>query len=494
MLTTKIMYGNWLVMPILYPILGGLIASRVHTLRVRRLVVSTILILQMLIVLPVLFYDGTPYVFLELGGGIRLVLMADHLGRLFSVLICAIWFAVAFFAYEYMNHEGHRERFFGFYLMTLGALMGICFAGNLVTLYMFYELMTLCSVPLVLHIGTRKAFDAAWRYLAFSVAGAGLGLLGLFILQGYCTTDLFTAGGVLNLALAGEDRQFLLAVFLVMAVGFGCKAGMFPLHAWLPIAHPVAPAPASAVLSGLITKMGVLALIRVVYYLYGWEFLLGSWAQKTVLILSLITVLMGSTLALREDTLKKRLAYSTVSQVSYVIFGLMLLNPAALEGALFQAVFHAIAKNALFMATGAIIYKTHLTQVSQMRGVGRVYGITMWCFALASLSLVGIPPTGGFLSKWMLAQGALDADLGWLSYGGIAILMISALLTAGYLLPIVTNAFFPGKDFDSSNLVKQQDTWLMWITLIFLVAAVVLLGMFPNWLSPSIDAVVGDLF
>ena len=279
-----------------------------------------------------------------------------------------------------------------------------------------------------------------------------------------------------------------------MAVGFGCKAGMFPLHAWLPIAHPVAPAPASAVLSGLITKMGVLALIRVAYYLFGWSFLDGSWAQAAVLVLSLITVFMGSSLALREDTLKKRLAYSTVSQVSYVIFGLMLFHPLALEGAIYQAVFHAIAKNALFMATGAIIYQTHLTQVSQLRGIGGPYSITMWCFTLASLSLVGIPPTGGFVSKWFLAEGALAAETGPMAFWGIGVLMASALLTAGYLLPIVVRAFFPGKDFDQQSVVRQQNTWLMWITLCLLTAAVVLLGMFPGVLDPLMEGIVSPMF
>ena len=312
--------------------------------------------------------------------------------------------------------------------------------------------------------------------------------------QGYCTTDLFTPGGVLDALRAGEDRELLLAVFFVMAIGFGCKAGMFPLHAWLPIAHPVAPAPASAVLSGLITKMGVLALIRVVYYLFGWSFLDGSWAQTAVLVLSLITVFMGSSLALREDTLKKRLAYSTVSQVSYVIFGLMLFHPLALGGAIYQAVFHAIAKNALFMATGAIIYQTHLTQVSQLRGIGGPYSITMWCFTLASLSLVGIPPTGGFVSKWFLAEGALAAETGPMAFWGIGVLMVSALLTAGYLLPIVVRAFFPGKDFDQQSVVRQQNTWLMWITLCLLTAAVVLLGMFPGVLDPLMEGIVGPMF
>ena len=488
------MWRGWLVLPILLPVLGGIGVLGIHTLRVRRRAVSLLLAVQLLLVAVVFRMEGEPLVLLTLTEGVRFVLRPDALGRLFAELICAVWFAVAFFAFEYMNHEGHRERFFGFYLLTLGALMGVCLSGNLVTLYLFYEMMTLLSVPLVLHIGTRKAFDAAYRYLGFSVAGAGLGLLGLFLLQGFCTTDLFTPGGVLDPARAAQDRGLLLAVFFVMAVGFGCKAGMFPLHAWLPIAHPVAPAPASAVLSGLITKMGVLALIRVAYYLFGWPFLDGSWAQRAVLVLALVTIFLGSTLALREDTLKKRLAYSTVSQVSYVIFGLMLFHPMALEGALFQAVFHALAKNALFMATGAIIYKTHLTQVSQMREVGSAYGITMWCFTLASLSLIGIPPTGGFVSKWLLAEGALAAGEGSLAYWGVGVLMVSALLTAGYLLPIVTTAFFPGEKFDHRAVMRQQDTWLMWITLCALTAAVVVLGMFPGLLEPAVRAVTVPIF
>lgn len=488
------MSSEWLIFPVLFPIIGGLFVLRIHTLRTRRLAVSLMLLIEIFLVLETAKVEGDPLQLLTLAPGLRLVFQVDDLGRLFATLICLIWFGVGFFAFEYMNHEGHRERFFGFYVMTLGALMGICFAGNLVTLYLFYEMMTLLSVPLVLHIGTRKAFDAAYRYLGFSVAGAGLGLLGLFFLQKYCVTDLFTPGGVLDPALAGENRQLLLVVFLIMAIGFGCKAGMFPLHAWLPIAHPVAPAPASAVLSGLITKMGVLALLRVVYYLYGWEFLQNTWAQTTVLVLALITIFMGSTLALREDALKKRLAYSTVSQVSYVIFGLMLFHPLALEGALLQAVFHALAKNALFLATGSVIYQTHLTQVSQIRGVGIGCNFTMWSFTLAALSLIGIPPTGGFVSKWFLAVGALEGEDGPLAWWGIAILMVSALLTAAYLLPIVVRAFFPGKDFDHGKVIKQQDTWLMWTALCLLTAGVVVFGMFPSVVEGPIRQVTGLLF
>ncbi len=484
----------WLLLPVLLPILGGLAVLHLHERSRRRFIVIALMVAQLVLLIPAFQAGGEELHLLELAAGIRLVLRLDDLGRLFSGLVCIIWFLVTFFAEQYMDHEERRERFFGFYLITLGAMMGICFAGNLVTLYMFYEMMTLCSFPLVLHSGTRESFAAAWRYLAFSVTGAALGLMGLFLLQGYCSTDLFTLGGVLDPAVAGGNKPFLLTVFLIMAVGFGAKAGMFPLHAWLPVAHPVAPGPASAVLSGLITKMGICAILRVTYYLYGWEFLSGTWVQKAALVLALLTILMGSTLALREDVMKKRLAWSTVSQVSYVIFGIMLLTPTGLEGALFQVVFHAIAKNALFLSVAAIIYRTGLTRASELQGIGITNPVCMWCFTIGALSLIGIPPTGGFFAKWKLAQGALDSTLGPLAYVGIAILMISALLTAGYLLPVVINAFFPGDWFDRSALQPQKPLWLIWVPLLVLAAAAVVLGIFPTLVSPLVEGVVYALF
>ena len=485
------MWRGWLLLPILLPVLGGIGVLGIHTLRVRRRTVSLLLAVQLLVVAAVFRMEGEPFVFLTLTEGVRFVLRPDALGRLFAELICAVWFAVAFFAFEYMNHEGHRERFFGFYLLTLGALMGVCLAGNLVTLYLFYEMMTLLSVPLVLHIGTRKAFDAAYRYLGFSVTGAGLGLLGLFLLQGFCTTDLFTPGGVLDPARAAQDRGLLLAVFFVMAVGFGCKAGMFPLHAWLPIAHPVAPAPASAVLSGLITKMGVLALIRVAYYLFGWPFLDGSWAQRAVLVLALITIFLGSTLAMREDTLKKRLAYSTVSQVSYVLFGLFLFTPAGVLGALLQLVFHALAKDVLFLAAGAVIFATNRTRVDQLRGIGRRMPVTMWCFTLAALSLIGIPPMPGFLSKWYLVTAGLEGASRAFGIAGLVVLVLSALLTAGYLLPIVTAGFFPGRDFSGE---RKEVGKTMLAPMLCFSAASVLLGLFPGPLMSWLGGLIPKMF
>ena len=269
---------------------------------------------------------------------------------------------------------------------------------------------------------------------------------------------------------------------------------MFPLHAWLPTAHPVAPSPASAVLSGIITKGGVIALIRVTYYLFGAEFLRGSWAQYAILTLAIITIFMGSMLAYKEKLLKKRLAYSTVSNVSYVVFGLMLLSPAGFMGALLQVVFHAVAKNILFLCAGAIIYKTGKTFVYEYRGLGKEMPIVMWTFALASLSLIGIPPTSGFVSKWYLAQGGLAPQVGALGITGVAILMVSALLTAGYLLPIIADAFFPGKDFDYGSMQKKEPNYLMTVPLVLLSIAVVMFGVLPGPLMETITNIGGMIF
>lgn len=236
-----------------------------------------------------------------------------------------------------------------------------------------------------------------------------------------------------------------------------------------------------------------MAIIRVTFYLFGADFLRGSWAQTTLLCLALATVFAGSMLAYKEKVFKKRLAYSTVSQVSYVLFGLFLLNSVGFTGALLQVVFHALVKNLLFLAAGAVIYKTGKTDVRELVGIGKQMPIVIWCFAFGALSLIGIPPTAGFVSKWYLAQGGI-ADYGILGIGGAAILLVSALLTAGYLLPVVTRGFFPGRDFDYANLEKKEPSGYMTVPLVILAALAVLLGIFPGGLIEWISGISAVLF
>ncbi|MBQ3223136.1 MAG: proton-conducting membrane transporter, partial [Clostridia bacterium] len=257
-------------------------------------------------------------------------------------------------------------------------------------------------------------------------------------------------------------------------------AGLFPLHGWLPTAHPVAPAPASAVLSGVITKAGVLGSLRVVYYLAGADFLRGSWVQYAWMGLTLFTVFLGSMMAYREDLFKKRLAYSTVSQVSYVLFGLSTMTEMGFVGALLHIVFHSAIKNTLFMSAGAVIHQTGKTKVSELRGIGKQMPVTMWCFVVVSAGLIGIPPTAGFISKWYLAGGAVAMEAGAFSWMGPATLLLSAILTAGYLLSVAIRGFFPGTDFDYAGLEKAEPDWKMLVPMLVLAVAVLLGGMFPG--------------
>lgn len=334
---------------------------------------------------------------------------------------------------------------------------------------------------------------AGLKYLFYSFCGAYMVLFGIYFLNRFANTLSFTAGGVLNQELIGGREPFLLFVVFLMILGFGVKAGMFPLHGWLPTAHPVAPAPASAALSGIIVKGGVLGIIRTVFYLFGADFIRDTWVQTLWLSLTLFTVFMGSMLAFREKVLKKRLAYSTVSQVSYILFGLAVLNPAAMEGALLHVIAHAFVKCTLFLCAGAIIFQTGKTRVDELRGVGKQMPILLWCYTIVSLALIGIPPTGGFLSKWYLAAGALDSGIPFFGWFGPVVLLVSALLTAGYLLPITVNGFLPGSDFDYEHLEKREPSMCMILPVLILTVLAVAVGTFPAPVLSFLTDVIGKL-
>lgn len=430
---------------------------------------------------------------LRLGDKLDICFRPDDLGRIFTVIITVVWILAGVYSFEYMKHEKGEKRYFGFYLMTFGVLLALSFAGNIVTFYFFYEMMTLFSMPLVLHTRTKEAIMGGLKYLFYSLCGAYMVLMGLFFLNRYAVTLNFTAGGTLNMELVAGNEKTLLVVVFFMILGFGVKAGMFPMHAWLPTAHPVAPAPASAALSGLIVKAGVLGVVRTVYFLFGESFIRGTWVQTAWMTLSLITIFMGSMLAYREKIMKKRLAYSTVSQASYILFGLALLEPSAMTGALLHVVFHAFIKAALFLSAGAIIYRTGRTNVDELTGIGKEMPVTIWCYTFASLALIGIPPASGFISKWYLAQGALSSGTGVFTWLGPAVLLISALLTAGYLLPITVKGFLPGADFDYNSLQKREPNLWMLIPLIILAALSLLLGVFPNPLTEFIRGIAATV-
>lgn len=495
-----------ILLPVLWPVAAG-IAMLFAGCRAERAVARkafsvldgcylAALALEVLFTILAVWRGGSVTLF-SLTDTLSLGLRVDGIGSLFAVLTVIMWLLTGLYGVAYLKAERHISRFYGFSLIVPGMLVGLDLAGDLLTLYVFYELMTLTSLPLVLHELTKEAVKAGLKYLFYSVGGAFLALFGIFYLAQAAGSLTFTAGGVFT-AETAANAPLLLPAVLCMLVGFGAKAGMFPLHGWLPVAHPAAPAPASAVLSAVITKAGVLAIIRTAYDLVGPAALRGTWLQDAWLTLSLVTVFLGSMLAYREKVFKKRLAYSTVSQVSYVLFGLGLMNPAGFTGALAHVVFHSVIKTCLFLFAGAVIAQTGRKQVGELRGLGRVMPLSLAAYTAASLALIGIPPASGFISKWYLAEGALASDTGAFRFAGPAVLLISALLTAGYLLPLVISGYFPGQVPEEGEkaeaLPGTEPPLLMRVPILLLGAAAVLLGCFPgpllDWIGRLAEAVL----
>ena len=437
--------------------------------------------------LVVLFSGDMSLQLFTIGKNMDVYFQVDAVSRIFASLVTLIWPLAGLYAFEYMSHYTENKRYFGFYMMVFGVLLALCFSGSILTFYIFYEMMTLLSMPLVFQFRSKEAIMAGLKYLFYSLVGAYCVLFGMYFLNQYADTLHFVAGGTMKMAT--ENAGILLVAAFSMIIGFGVKAGMFPMHAWLPTAHPIAPAPASAVMSSLIVKMGVLGMFRVVYFVFGTEFLRGTWVQTAWLILTLLTVFMGSMLAYREKVFKKRLAYSTVSQLSYILFGFACMHPVALAGALLHVVFHAVIKSALFMSAGAVIHQTKKTRVDELRGIGKEMPVIMWSFTLCACALIGFPPFSGFISKWYLATGALQTELGVFSWLGPVVLLISALLTAGYLLPISIDGFLPGADYDYKNLKKNEPKKIMVVPIVILAAIAVLLGVFPNPLTELVKAI-----
>lgn len=483
--------GHLLVWPALCPILAGIVLLLKKEFKNRKsllIFTGAVLVFNAVLACYGMYAANEGVTLFYLTKELPVYFKADLLGRLFASVFIIVWVLTGFFSFEYMKHEKQEKRYYGFYLIVYGVLIGLSFAGNLITMYLFYELMTLTSLPLVLHTQTRESVMAGLKYLFFSFAGAYMALFGVFFICKYATTLEFIGGGAIPASVLESRGPLFLIVSMLLIVGFGVKAGMFPLHAWLPSAHPVAPGPASAVLSGIIVKGGVLAIIRSVYQMIGPDYLRGTWVQTAWMILSLLTVFMGSMLAFREPVLKKRLAYSTVSQLSYILFGLSLMEPQALTGSLLHVVAHAFIKAALFLCVSAIIYRTGVARADGVRGIGRGMPALLWCYTIVSLGLIGIPPASGFVSKWHLANGSLATKIPVFSWLGPVVLLVSALLTAGYLLPVVMQGFFPGEEYDASRFKgKEPNAWML-VPLFAFAALTALIGIAPGPLTSALEA------
>lgn len=480
------------ILSIIFPMLCGIAMLPVKKINKRPLrlgVITALQAVQTALALSLLSAESVSCGSFSFTEGLSIGFRPDITAKLFCLVVSVAWLLVTAYACIYMKHEKNEERFFLFSFLTQGAMMGAILSDNLISMYLFFELVTLFSAPLVLHSLSKEALAAAKKYLYYSIAGAFMALFGIFVLASAAPDLSFTPSGVI-----AEASPLILAGVFLMCIGFGAKAGLFPLHGWLPTAHPVAPAPASALLSGIIAKIGVLAIIRTVFFTVGAENLSGTWVQTALLCLSLLTVLMGSMMAYRENVFKKRLAYSTVSQISYVLTGLFLFTPEGFEGALWQIVFHAAVKVGLFLCAGAVIFLYGKTGVDELYGIGKKMPVTFACFTVLSLSLIGIPPTGGFFSKWHLATAALEAkELGVLSWLVPVILLVSALLTAAYLLSVAIRAFW-GKSEESDEEKSVKEPALMVVPLIVLAGIAFFGGIFSENIGELFDSVAAAIF
>ena len=412
----------------------------------------------------------------------------DGVSLVFGCIIGVLWPVTTVYAFSYMAHEGRENLFFGFFLITFGVVAGIAYSANFFTLYLCYEFMTLVTLPLVMHEMDDKARAAGKKYVLYSMTGAALVFICLMFFLRYADTLAFTYGGILDMEKVKGHEKELMTVFVLAFFGFGVKAAIFPFHRWLPAAS-VAPTPVTALLHAVaVVKSGAFAVMRLVYFGFGCDFLRGTWAQYIVLAASAFTVMFGSAMALRMPHLKRRLAYSTVSNLSYILVAFASMSPVGLAGGLLHMVFHAVIKISLFFCAGAILHHNRLEYVYDMEGLAKKMPVTCGVFLIASLALMGIPPLGGFLSKWTIGAAAA-ANGHWAGYLGAASLIVSAILTTLYMMSAAVRFYFPLKNAPAlSDEIHEADR-LMTGPLLFLTALLLALSL----CSAPLNAWIGGL-
>ncbi len=412
--------------------------------------------------------------------GLPIAFEVEPLGMLFALIASGLWIVNSLYSIGYMrgNNESKQTRFYVCFALALAATMGIAFAGNLFTLFVFYELLTLITYPLVTHHGTDKARSGGRVYLGILMGTSIVFLLPALVFIWFVagTTD-FTPGGILHGKLGHHALAGLLALCMF---GIG-KAALMPFHRWLPAAM-VAPTPVSALLHAVaVVKAGVFSVVKVIVYVFGVDKLAVSGlagAADWLVVVAGFTIIAASVVALGADNLKRRLAYSTVSQLSYVVMAAALLAPLSLVGAVLHIAAHAVGKITLFFAAGAIYTAAHKTEVSQLDGIGRRMPWTMGAFAIAALSMIGLPPAVGFVSKWYMLSGAMSLQ----HWPAVAVIVVSTLLNAGYFLPIVYRAFFvaPPQDGHDDHPAHGEAPLPMVLALCATAAATVLLFFLPD--------------
>jgi multicomponent Na+:H+ antiporter subunit D len=420
-------------------------------------------------------------------GGVSISLRADALSMVFALSASFLWVVTVFYSAGYMRglEEHAQTRFNTCFALALFGAMGCAFSDNLLTLYLFYEIVSICTYPLVAHHQDEESYEGAQKYLTYLTATAKGLVLPAMVLLYVLTGSLDFADNIrTGIIPAGVHHGIIIALYVCCILGFA-KNGVMPFHNWLPSAM-VAPTPVSALLHAVaVVKVGVFSTVRVMLYVFGTQTMQDlNLGIPTAYFVS-ITILVGSIIALSKDNLKARLAYSTVSQLSYIILGVALLTPAGISGGLIHIANHAFSKITLFFCAGAIYVATHKKNISEMNGLGRAMPFTFGAFALASLSMIGAPPVAGFVSKWYLLNGAWDAH----SIGIMCVLLTSTLLNAAYFAPVVYQGFF-GKTSEADVKHKFTEAHPALVIPLTVTAMIsVLIGLYPDFLMAFVNHV-----
>ena len=470
-----------ILMAILLPVAGGalLVASPGLPERNRRTYLEVNTCLTSLLVWAALLRGSCPaFSLYYFPRGFSVDFHVDGLTMVFAGMISVMWPLVTLYAFDYMFHVSHRNSFFGFYLMTYGVTLGLAFSASILTMYVFCEMLTLVTIPLVWHYRDHQSMYAARVYAVFLIGGAALGFIAVLLVTLGGGEGIFRYGGSL---LGEQDRSLMCLVYLFGFFGFGCKAAVFPLFYWLPTAS-VAPTPVTALLHAVaVVNSGVFAVTRLTWYSIGPDLLRGTWVQYVTMTLASFGLLFSAVLALRERHFKRRLACSTVSNLSYMLFGITLMVPEGLVGGVSHMVFHGIIKMSLFLCAGAFMHMTGNEYIYEINGVGKRMPVTFGLFTLSALSLIGVPLGCGFVSKLRLIYAGIAEGSGYAVFGNLC-LIGAAFLCAMYTLTITVRAFFPlpGSDRYPSDGKIHEAGWRMMVPIGIFSALNILLGVAPG--------------
>lgn len=484
------MNSVWMCIAVLLPIVFGVPIAVLPFKERKQMLLYTeavTLVTTAIVVFLMLFRPENSFILFSFTGNMTVEFRLDGLGALFTCLVAFLWPLATLYAFEYMTKEHHENVFFAFYTITYGVTLGISMADDILTLYVFYEMLTLVTVPLIMHTLKREAILATRTYLYYSIGGAAFAFLGMVFIITFGQNPHFIYGGLISPDMLPGDINVFLLIFVLTFMGFGVKAAVWPLSKWLPMAG-VAPTPVTALLHAVaVVNSGAFGMMRLTYYCYDANYIKGSWAQYVLMGFAIVTIVYGCSMAVKERHLKRRLANSTVGNLSYMVFGVTLMSPLGLAGALMHFVCHSFMKITSFFCAGAIIHKTEKQYVYELNGLAKKMPKTMAIFTVSALALMGVPGLCGFVSKYALARAAVDSN-NLLGYVGLGALLISALLTAIYMMTIVVRVYLPKASTDG---VVEEDAFegvtdpsvLMLLPLVIFTVIMFVIGFYskPLW-------------